>query len=146
MKPSNVLITAKTDNCKLADFGCSCILPSDSESLPLTPITSRLGTITYKAPELLRGLPATTKADVYSYSFVIWQCVTRMMPFEDKHVHEIIFGVVARTLRPSMPTEDLESKDRQLLELASQCWDQKPACRPDFEQILKELQKISFAP
>lgn len=81
VKPSNILMTDGGD-CKLGDFGCSRRLPGDSDHLAVTPKLQQVGTLIYKAPELLRGQPATTKADVYSFAFVAWQCCSRKSPFD----------------------------------------------------------------
>lgn len=145
VKPTNILITDSTDVCKLADFGCSRCLPSDSDTLPLTPcVSAAAGTLIYKAPELLRGLPASTKCDVYSYGFVVWQIVTRQQLFENLNPHTVVFCVVAKNLRPpiSIKNKEWSIGEKQLLEIAENCWHHNPNARPSFKIVCTKFEKL----
>ena len=42
------------------------------------------GTVAYKAPELLRGYPATASADLYSFGVLVWQMMSRKHPYSTK--------------------------------------------------------------
>ena len=41
------------------------------------------GTAEWTAPEVLRGLPYNEKSDVYSYGVVLWELMTRQVPWPD---------------------------------------------------------------
>uniref|UniRef100_A0A915K197 non-specific serine/threonine protein kinase n=1 Tax=Romanomermis culicivorax TaxID=13658 RepID=A0A915K197_ROMCU len=112
---------------------------------PLTASTpSFAGTLIYKAPELLRGMPATTKCDVYSYAFVVWQLVTRRQPFDFADQHTIVFCVVAKNLRPSTERglDFHTDRDGRLITLAKLCWDPEPGLRPEFSIVSSVLENI----
>ena len=75
IKASNVLITRKGGEVKLADFGMARI----EESSDLTMIGSMIGTPRYMAPELRIGLGADERADVFSAARLFLELL-RMMP------------------------------------------------------------------
>jgi eukaryotic-like serine/threonine-protein kinase len=70
IKPQNVLI-APDGSIKLIDFGIA--LPEDATSLTQT--GHLLGTARYIAPEVMRGEPATERADLYSCGIVLRHCL-----------------------------------------------------------------------
>ncbi len=70
IKPQNVLV-APDGSAKLIDFGIA--LPSDATSLTQT--GQLLGTARYIAPEVMRGMPATERADLYSCGIVLADCL-----------------------------------------------------------------------
>ena len=94
LKPANILVTCQ-DTCKLGDFGCSKILPEDGQCSPATPTNSFLtGTLSYRAPELLKGDFPSSKADMYSFGICLWQLLTREKPYGSENLYVVIFGVV----------------------------------------------------
>jgi serine/threonine-protein kinase len=78
VKPENVLV-GPGDYAYLADFGLA---------RPATPYTTRLtrpgqlvGTVDYLAPELLTGVPATPRSDIYALGCLAFECLTAAPPF-----------------------------------------------------------------
>jgi serine/threonine protein kinase len=84
---------------KVCDFGLSCILKSNEEK-------TTCGTPAWSAPEVcmsftfrelkcnivvqvLCGNSHTTKSDVYSFAIVIWENLTRKIPFEGMAALEV---------------------------------------------------------
>lgn len=68
------------------DFGCSQKLNWDDEAEIISP-TNRsdiTGTIAYRSPELLKGCPPSTKADIYAYGIVLWQMISGKHPYSGK--------------------------------------------------------------
>ncbi|VDP10564.1 unnamed protein product [Soboliphyme baturini] len=145
LKTSNVLVTDTGDVCKLADFGCSRTIldrSGDTDLKEASPTDSTaVGTLIYKAPELLQGFTPTTKADVYSFGYIIWECVCRSIPFSNMDCHTVVFQVVAKHLRPSFPPTAVDG-DRQLFRLANQCWSHEPKKRPHFHDVCFMLSKL----
>lgn len=64
LKPSNIMITHNGLNLKLIDFGLS-----DGDSYAV--LKAAAGTISYAAPELLRGEPVDCRADIWSLGMII---------------------------------------------------------------------------
>jgi serine/threonine-protein kinase len=69
IKPQNILI-GPDETAKLIDFGIA--LPRDATSLTRTGLV--LGTVRYAAPEVMEGLPATERSDLYSCGVVLRSC------------------------------------------------------------------------
>jgi serine/threonine-protein kinase len=98
VKPQNILIVPRetpegTDRVYLTDFGL--VRPVASES-SATRTGQVFGSIPYMAPELIEGIPADGRADVYALGCVLYECLTGSIPFERDnevsavwaHIHE----------------------------------------------------------
>jgi serine/threonine-protein kinase len=70
IKPQNVVISPD-GTAKLIDFGIA--LPRDATSLTQTGLV--LGTERYAAPEVMKGLPATERSDLYSCGVLLRLCL-----------------------------------------------------------------------
>lgn len=82
LKPGNILVT--TDGTvKLLDFGIAKFLgeQEDPDAAPLTRGGMRALTPEYASPEMIRGLPITTSADIYSLGIVLYELVAGRRPF-----------------------------------------------------------------
>lgn len=133
LKPVNVLVTKKS-LCKLGDFGCCEVV----EDTPVSPTRSYLtGTFAYRAPELLRGLSPSCKADIYSMGICLWQFWTRDIPYRGKNQHVVIFGVVSKHLRPKLSPDNMP--DNKYHELMTSCWSAQPEKRPSSKELLDLL-------
>uniref|UniRef100_A0A914WUU3 Translin n=1 Tax=Plectus sambesii TaxID=2011161 RepID=A0A914WUU3_9BILA len=157
VKPANVLLTDDGRTWKLADFGCSRNLIAADVHTPNTPASTAstannaAGTLLYKAPELLKGNRASTKADVYSYSLLAWQCMSRRAPYDNLHAHTAVFLIVAQMLRPDTlfvregdSAHLFNDADRQLMNLIERCWCPAPESRPEFTEICLNLATIGL--
>ncbi len=75
IKPGNIILEPD-GTAKLIDFGIA--LPADSTALTSTGLV--LGTERYAAPEVLKGLPATERSDLYSCGLVLRACERQGSP------------------------------------------------------------------
>jgi DNA-binding beta-propeller fold protein YncE len=79
VKPANVLIAAGADeHVYLADFG---LTKHASSAGGLTQPGMFVGTLDYSAPEVIRGDPVDSRADVYALGCVLFHCLTGHPPF-----------------------------------------------------------------
>ena len=117
---------------KLTDFGSSKKLDST--------MTSGQGTVKWMAPEVLTSSNYNEKADIYSFSLVMWEVLMVTNFFtEYKFDSQIEIQVVEHHKRPPIP-ECISSSLKQLIE---DCWNPDPNVRPSSTDILKRLNDLS---
>jgi len=119
LKSSNLLVTQDM-RVKVGDFGASRhIIPSG--------LMSCCGTPVYMAPEVLRGEKYDEQADIYSFGIVMWEIMTRSVPFEG--IIPVVAGmkIAYENARPAIP-HTVQSPE--YLALMRACWDPKSEERP----------------
>ncbi|KAJ8602147.1 hypothetical protein CTAYLR_003495 [Chrysophaeum taylorii] len=141
LKSANVLLTSKL-RCKVADFA----LARSEHLRTLTTVCTRhgAGTAPFMAPELLDENLFTAKSDVYSYAIVVWEILTRDVPWEGQNQARIALGVVYKKQRPPVPSASWERGiPPELVDLMQDCWQHHPEDRPDFKLIVARLRPTS---
>jgi serine/threonine protein kinase/Tfp pilus assembly protein PilF len=81
LKPANVLVDA-AGNARLLDFGIAKILEAGESDMTLTRVEGRPLTPLYASPEMLRGEPVTTAADVYALGVLLYVLLCGRPPFD----------------------------------------------------------------
>ncbi|XP_024526089.1 serine/threonine-protein kinase STY8 isoform X2 [Selaginella moellendorffii] len=117
---------------KVADFGVARIQDQDGI------MTAETGTYRWMAPEVLGHSHYDQKADVFSFGVLLWELLTKKVPYELMTPFQVAVGVLQEELRPTIP-QDAHPKFSQLLEW---CWRTNPADRPDFSEITLVLKDI----
>ena len=144
LKPANIIISRK-DDCKILDFGCCQETEGNTGVVSPTNRSSLTGTFAYRAPELFRGKPPSTKADIYAFGVTLWQMLSMQQPYSGRQQECVIFAVVTRHLRPQLP--DNLMLDRKIdhpvedsyRELYKQCWDVDVHIRPNAADLVDVL-------
>ena len=117
IKPSNILFQGNV--AKISDFGFSKPLVSSCEVTE-----TMIGSPIYMAPEILKGLTYTIKADIYSMGVMLFEMLYGKAPFEDVNIpgllNKISKGdIVFRSYNPISPSTEFLIK-RMLEPIESQ--------------------------
>lgn len=100
-------------------------------------MTIQPGNLRWMAPEVsLRSSGYTLKADVFSYGLVVWELMSRRVPFEDMKPAEAAFSMANANLRPAIP----QSCPDHLVKLISKCWQAQASKRPAFRDVARWLE------
>jgi eukaryotic-like serine/threonine-protein kinase len=118
LKPANLFLTTGTDGSaivKVLDFGISKDSGQNDagdEENQLTRTTAVLGSPYYMAPEQMRSTRSVdARADIWSLGIILYQLVTKKVPFKADSFVELALMVVNEdpkppsTLRPDLPPE-----------------------------------------
>jgi serine/threonine protein kinase len=75
----------------------------------------------------------------YSFGIVVWEIVTRQLPFQNYRFNYQVLDAVTRGERPALPS----SCPSELATLIQGCWRADPCERPSFAEIDNHLTAIS---
>lgn len=129
LKTDNLLVD---DNwsVKVADFGLATV---KSRTFAKT----MCGTTGWVAPEVLAEEGYTEKADVYSFAIILWEMLTRQIPYAGKNTMQVVRSV-DRGERLSIP----DNCPPDYAQLITDCWATDPAKRLSFAEILPRIEKM----
>ncbi|XP_068101593.1 mitogen-activated protein kinase kinase kinase 20 isoform X1 [Hyperolius riggenbachi] len=131
LKSRNVVITID-GILKICDFGASRFHSHTTHM-------SLVGTFPWMAPEVIQSLPVSETCDTYSYGVVLWEMLTREVPFKGLEGLQVAWLVVEKNERLTIPS----SCPRSFAELMRLCWEAEPKKRPSFKQIIANLESMS---
>ncbi|HXB88647.1 serine/threonine-protein kinase [Mycobacterium sp.] len=143
VKPANILLDSQTRRIFLADFGIARRIDDISG---LTATNMAVGTVSYAAPEQLKGEPLDGRADQYALACTAFHLLTGSLPYADSNPAVVI------TKHCMAPPPSLEERRPELVGLdpvLARAMAKAPAerfasCR-DFTTELQRLLKPSSA-
>eukprot|EP00042_Codosiga_hollandica_P057572 m.855090 g.855090 ORF g.855090 m.855090 type:complete len:348 (-) comp59623_c0_seq37:1775-2818(-) len=133
LKSPNVLLfsTADLPRCKICDFG---LVKFTDHTLRVT----FAGTITWLAPEILTTNQVNQKTDVYSYGVLLWELVTRCVPYSGLSFGFLVYNVPTNSFRPKIP----EWCPPFWRDLIVNSWVTDYKLRLSFDEILESLDDL----
>ena len=127
LKPENIMLMPnfiEDEAVKLMDFGIAKII-----DLPSLTFSEQLfGTPGYIAPEYVEGLPIDARADLYSLGVLIYEMVTRSLPYDARGQAEMLLKPL--TSAPTPPTMKTPGLPPDLESLILRMLARKPDDRP----------------
>lgn len=103
LKPDNVFLarTGHSLQPKLLDFGVAKYELEQSTPRNLTLVGTVLGSPSYLSPEQARGQSdIDTRADIWSFCAMLYECVTGTVPFSAENTHALLFSIAEDDPRP----------------------------------------------
>jgi serine/threonine protein kinase len=129
LKTANIVVTAD-GLVKVLDFGLakkvgSGIFEGPTQSFATIQDTSSVsGTLTYMAPEILRGDAADHRSDLWALGIVLYEAASGRLPFEGRTGFEISSAIMLEPLKPLGPPVPLG-----LWAIIQRCLTKEPAQR-----------------
>ncbi len=107
LKTSNVVVTPE-GLIKVLDFGLARRSPADVPGDQMTFTAHEnpgqvSGTLSYMAPEVLRGEPGDSRSDLWALGVVLYQAAAGQLPFRGKTPFETSAAILEQTL-PALPS------------------------------------------
>ena len=129
LKPANILLDANFEP-HISDFGSAKLMSECSNQ----GMTTSVGTLTYCAPEVLKG-DYDMKADVWSFGILVLELVTGRPPWgnlTDKKISVQLFAAQG-------PNFENEPFSDNLQGLLSACFESDPERRPTSKQVVEAM-------
>ncbi|EGR32266.1 protein kinase family protein, putative [Ichthyophthirius multifiliis] len=137
LKSSNVLID-ENRNVKLCDFGLSRIKSKLNQKKNKIQEAGLIGTPQWMAPEVMRREQYQEHSDVYSFGMILWEMLTRNIPYKGMS-HQQIYGTVGYDELYEVPIPKIGIP--RYLKLMKKCLNRLPESRPSFKDIVEEIQE-----
>lgn len=131
LKSLNILLFSVLNSlprAKICDFGLS---RQGSQTMMVT----FAGSLCWTAPEFLKDHLVNKKTDVYSFGIVVWEIITRCMPYHGFGFGFVAFNVVTHGLRPHMPAWVPPFWQNLMM----QSWNADYQARPSFADIVQMI-------
>lgn len=137
LKPANVGFSS--DNVlKIFDFGLAVEIPHHDDPETTFKLAGNTGTSRYMAVEVIRKEPYNLKADVFSFSVLLWEIMALCKPYDGLLGHQVKESVSIFGERPSVP----RSWPVSIRRLLRRGWSESISNRPTMEEFLTALQKV----
>ncbi|CBJ30083.1 putative CTR1-like protein kinase/ leucine rich repeat-containing protein [Ectocarpus siliculosus] len=136
LKSANILLDAR-GRAKIGDFGTSRWTQNTERSTGLATYTTNPGPSTHisfawTAPEVLEKQTTSKASDVYSFGIVVWEVLSRQLPWADQaQPRDIYLRVVIHGDRPALPAD----APVDIADMLLGCWAQEPTERPTFQAL-----------
>jgi serine/threonine protein kinase len=136
---NNVILAGANESVKLVDFGLS-ELRGAREKFTNTDFV--VGTPSYVAPEMLRGLPADELSDQYAFGVLLFEMLHGAPPFVGDSVANTCWMHLESPVPPV--TSPYGALPAELVALVARCLQKTPAARyPDMRAVLADVASVA---
>jgi eukaryotic-like serine/threonine-protein kinase len=140
VKPDNFLVS-RDGEVKLIDFTISQKIKTGLAKLFSGTAKNKQGTLSYMAPEQIRGKPLDQRADIYSFGCVLFELVTGKMPYTGTSPNELLNKHISAPIpSPLVANENVTQEFANLLKVMLA---KKPEARCEsMWEVLKQVRSI----
>lgn len=140
IKSSNMMISSSKE-LKLIDFGYATYQNEKDYVFNKHGITEKAnkGTPAYMAPECFLNEEFSVYSDVFSFGVVLWEIVTREIPWNNK-TPEAVYAEITTGSR--LPIPERSAYPQLLHELIRECWLEHGRDRPTMKKVLNTLKIV----
>lgn len=140
LKPANIGYDIK--NClKIFDFGLAVELPEGSDRDSTFNLAGNTGTSRYMAVEVIRKHPYNVKADVFSFSILLWELMALCKPYDGLVGQQVKECVSVFGERPAIP----RTWPTNLRRILRRGWTEAIVDRPHINEVKEVLVKLHEA-
>lgn len=93
------------------------------------------GTVQWMAPELIRHEKCSQSVDVWSYGIILWELLTRQIPYQDWNQQQVMWEVGNGRISTPIPS----STPPQIGAILTRCIHLEPDKRMTFDEIVKMI-------
>jgi serine/threonine protein kinase len=136
LKPANIGFN-KSEVLKIFDFGLAVEIPHHDDPDTTFKLAGNTGTSRYMAVEVIRKEPYNLKADVFSYSILLWEIIALAKPYEGLLGQQVKESVSVYGERPSVP----RSWPQAIRKILRSGWSESISTRPTMQEICNILEK-----
>jgi len=90
------------------------------------------------APEVLKEMRYSAKADIYSFGICLWEMCTRDKPYQNMTTPQVVIAVAIEGHRLPI-SESLRDDFRKMIR---DCWHTEPRFRPLFSGLADSLERM----
>ncbi|CAB9510278.1 Protein kinase [Seminavis robusta] len=130
IKPANIGFDAN-GVLKVFDFGLAVEVPYSDKPNQLYDLSGNTGTPRFMAPEVMKRKPYNFKADVYSFSILLWEMLALEKPYQGMDGEAVRETVALKSERPPMP----ERWPENIAKLFKRGWAKKIDHRPTMAEM-----------
>jgi len=137
LKPANIGFNSK-NILKVFDFGLAVEIPYHEDPDTTFKLAGNTGTSRYMAVEVIRKDPYNLKADVFSYSILLWEIMALTKPYDGMLGPQVKESVSLYGERPSIP----RSWPVAIRRLLRRGFSETISNRPTMEGVLETIVKV----
>ncbi|EJD51551.1 kinase-like protein [Auricularia subglabra TFB-10046 SS5] len=140
LHPRNILISS-TGTARITEY-CMIEHVPDENSGSMRPSFLR-EKVVFVAPEINSGASRSPRTDVYSFGMLIFYAYCERPPMADRPGAIQAVAALMSGERPKKDEIKRADFSKELWELASLCWAQDPATRPEMPEVRNQLSRVT---